>query len=103
MQYIFWLIFFVWIPTVAIWTWQPQLLWKYRRTLAWAMFWSVVFSLPWDIYAVQTKIWFFPPEGNWGVFIYDLPIEEILFMTTSTLMVGSVAIVAKYRLFPSNI
>lgn len=98
MQYLLWLSLFVWLPIAMIWGFNHALLWKYRRTLLYAMFFALVFSVPWDIYAVLTKIWFFPPEGNAGIFLLGLPIEEYLFITTTTLMLASVTIVAKYRL-----
>lgn len=98
MQYIFWLLFFVGIPTAILWAWQPKLLWKYRRTLLWAMFWALAFSIPWDIYALKTHIWLFPPEDNLGLLVFGLPVEEFIFMAASTLMIGSVTVIAKYYL-----
>lgn len=61
------------------------------------MFFALVFSIPWDILAVTNKIWSFPKEGNIGFFILGLPIEELLFMTTVTLLIGSITIVVKYH------
>jgi lycopene cyclase domain-containing protein len=61
------------------------------------MFFALVFSIPWDIFAVTNHLWFFPKEGNIGFLILGLPIEEYLFMTTVTLLIGSITILVKYR------
>lgn len=93
---------FVGLPTILIWIFNFNLFWKYKNTLIYAMFFALVFSIPWDIHAVQTKIWYFPKDTNLGIFLLSLPIEEHLFITTVTLMVASITIVAKYR-FNKNV
>lgn len=97
MSYLFWLLLFIWLPTLVIWYFNFALLWKYRKTLLFAMFFALVFSIPWDIFAIQNKIWIFPKEGNIGFFILELPVEELLFMTTVTLLIGSIVILVKYH------
>lgn len=98
MTYLLWLIYFVWIPTSVIWLFQYKLLWKYKKTLLFAMTAALIFSIPWDLLAVKTNIWYFPQGHNLGLFIFSLPLEELLFMTTVTLLAGSVAIISKYTL-----
>ena len=66
------------------------------------MFFSLVFSIPWDIFAIRNRIWIFPKEGNIGLFILDLPIEELLFMTTVTLLIGSVVVIVKYHKYETG-
>lgn len=61
------------------------------------MFFALAVSVPWDIFAIANKLWIFPKEGNVGFFLLGLPAEEYLFMTTVTLLIGSVTIVVKYR------
>ncbi|MBI2029494.1 lycopene cyclase domain-containing protein [Candidatus Gottesmanbacteria bacterium] len=62
----------------------------------------MVFSIPWDIHAIQTRIWHFPKDTNLGILIFSIPVEEFLFMMTITLMVASITIVAKYK-FNKNV
>lgn len=96
MSYIVWLLVFIWIPTLLLWIFRFKLLWKYRKSLFWAMLFALVFSIPWDIFAVHNRIWYFPAGGNLGVWIFGLPVEEYLFMATVTLLVGSITILIKY-------
>lgn len=47
----------------------------------------VLFTFPWDAWAVRRKVWEFPPDRVWfrvGV----LPIEEVAFFVLQTLIVG---------------
>lgn len=97
-MYLIWLLIFICIPTLIIWLLNFNLLWKYKKTLGHVIFFALVFSIPWDIYAVKTNIWMFPDEGNIGLNIGLLPIEEYLFMAFVSLLIGSIAIVLKYKL-----
>lgn len=62
------------------------------------MFFALVFSVPWDLLAVNTKIWSFPRETNLGIYIGILPLEEYLFIIFITLLVSCLTIIAKYKL-----
>lgn len=97
-SYLVWLAIFVWLPTAVIWMVSFELLWRYKITMLHVMVFSLIFSVPWDIFAIRNEIWFFPPESNIGVVIGSLPLEEYLFMVTVGLMVASVTVVAKYKL-----
>lgn len=97
MNYIFWLATFIWIPTFILWYKNFALLWKYWRTFAYAMFFAVLFSYPWDVLAVKNDIWFFPQRGNLNIYIAELPLEEYLFMITVTLFVATVTVIFKYK------
>lgn len=61
------------------------------------MSFALVCSVPWDIFAITHKIWFFPKGGNLGLSVIGVPLEEYLFMTTVTLLIGSVVIMVKYK------
>lgn len=97
-MYLILLLVFVMIPTSVIWLFNFNLLWRYKATLIHAMFFALVFFVPWDIYAVKSGIWYFPKEGNAGIQIGILPLEEYLFMALATLLIASIAILIKYRL-----
>lgn len=48
----------------------------------------VLFTFPWDAWAVRRKVWEFPPDRVWfrvGV----LPIEEVAFFVLQTMIVGA--------------
>jgi len=61
------------------------------------MFWAVVFSAPWDFWAVQTQIWIFPEETNVGLLLGGVPIEEYLFYTFVTALVSTITLILKSR------
>ncbi|MBI3379960.1 lycopene cyclase domain-containing protein [Candidatus Gottesmanbacteria bacterium] len=97
MNYLIWLFIFVWIPTIVLWTFKFPLLWRYKKTLLYAMIFAVVFSFPWDVIAIHLRIWYFPNGKNLGIKIFEVPLEELLFMMTVTLLIGSITILLKYK------
>lgn len=97
MSYILWLSVFVWFPTILLFAFYFNLLWKYKKTLVWAMFFALVFSIPWDFLAVKTNIWFFPEKTHIAM-IGALPLEEYFFIIFVTLLISCLTIVIKYRL-----
>jgi lycopene cyclase domain-containing protein len=44
-----------------------------------AMIFPALFYIIWDVYFTTKGVWSFNPKYNVGVFLYNLPIEEILF------------------------
>ena len=54
-------------------------------------------EIPWDMFAVSNKIWYFPEGGSLGIHIGILPIEEYLFMITVTAFIVTVIIIFKYK------
>lgn len=97
MNYLLWLLTFVWIPTVALWYFNFNLLKRYWKTFLYAMFFTLLFSIPWDILAVRNQTWYFPVGHNIGLYILELPFEEYLFMTTVTAFVATMTIIFKYQ------
>lgn len=97
-MYLIWLLVFVLIPTFLVWLFNFNLLWRYKATFVHAIFFALVFSISWDIYAVKSNIWYFPKERNAGIQIGMLPLEEYLFMALATLLIASITITIKYRL-----
>lgn len=100
--YLQWLTIFVWAPLALLWATNWRLLRGYPRTFTRCIGWALVFSVPWDVLAVRTQIWLFPKEGNLGIWIFGLPLEEYLFMVFVTLLVSTVTIVLRARLFPGQ-
>ena len=88
---------FMWAPTTVLILLNRQLFLRYKKTLLYSIIAALIFAIPWDIYAVRTGIWYFPDGGNIGLSILGLPLEEYLFMTTSTLGFAFLTIFLKYK------
>ena len=68
---------------------------QYKRVFIYCIIWSLVFSIPWDIWAVRTQIWHFPSDTNIGLWIGGLPLEEYFFMIFVTLLVSTVVLLIR--------
>lgn len=97
-SYLLWLTIFVWFPTLVLWATNFDILRRYKKTLSFCIFWALVFSLPWDIIAVKSRIWSFPTETNIGLSIGGLPLEEYFYIIFVTFFVSSLTLVLKNRL-----
>jgi len=73
MSYPLWLIFFLFIPSAILWFFYFKLLRRYWKTFLYAIFFALVFSIPWDTFAVKNNIWFFPKEGIWEFILVLFP------------------------------
>lgn len=96
MSYLWWLTLFVFVPQAILLT-QFRILLRYWRTLLFCILWSLAFGAPWDIWAVNTKIWTFPDDTNVGLWV-GIPLEEYLFIVFVTLLVSSITLVVRARL-----
>ena len=97
MTYLLWFTIFVWLPLFVFWIFNFELLRRFKKTLIFCVFWALVFSVPWDIWAVRTKIWVFPPENNLGILIGGLPLEEYLFIIFVTLWVSTITLILREK------
>lgn len=95
--YLIWLTIFVWVPIVGLWAYKPKVMWRYRKTLALCIFWALVFSIPWDVWAVRVNVWMFPADTNLGIILGSLPLEEYFFIIFVTLLVASFTLLLKER------
>ena len=97
MEYIQWLSIFVWAPLLVLWILNWQYLSRYKQTFLYCIGFALLFSVPWDILAVQTQIWQFPQDTNLGIWISGLPLEEYLFMIFVTLLISTTTLLIKRR------
>lgn len=97
-SYIMWLSIFVWVPTLLLWITNFRILRQYKRTFLFCIFWALIFSVPWDWWAIKTKVWIFPQDTNLGIWFGGLPLEEYLFIIFVTFGVSTLTLVVKNRI-----
>ncbi len=98
MAYIYWLSIFVWLPLLILWAINWKYLARYKKTFLYCIGWALLFSIPWDIWAVQKQIWIFPHNTNIGVWIGGLPMEEYLFIIFVTMLISTTVLLLKKRI-----
>lgn len=98
MNYIYWLSIFVWLPLIVMWVVNWRYLSKYRKTFLYCIIWALIFSIPWDIWAVKSQIWIFPADTNLGVIINGLPLEEYFFMIFVTMLISTAVLLFRKKL-----
>ena len=95
MTYLFWLLVFLWGPQLVLFLFYGPMLWRYRKTLILCMISALIFSVPWDWWAISSGTWMFPAGGNLGVRIGASPLEEYLFIIFATLFMSSITLVLR--------
>ena len=95
MAYIYWLFTFVWLPLIILWVANWKYLVKYRNVFLYCIVWALVFSIPWDIWAVKADIWHFPEDTNVGIWIGGLPLEEYFFIIFVTMLISTVVLLLR--------
>lgn len=85
--YLSWLFWFVWLPTGILWVLFWKLLIKYKAIYIRAVVAALIFSVPWDVLAYQTKIWQWPQTCCVGPRIAYLPLEEYFFLIFVTIYI----------------
>ena len=96
-SYIFWLLIFVLIPTIILWVIYPFIIKKYYRTLILCSVGSLIFSIPWDIWAKKTNIWYWPRYKIIGVYLFGLPLEEYLFIIFATVFISTITLILRKK------
>lgn len=97
MHYLFWLLIFVCLPMIILWVLYGSFLWKYRQVFFYGVLFVFLFAVPWDLYAINYHLWFWPKEGVTGIRLFTIPLEEYLFMITVGVYVCSIALIVKYH------
>lgn len=95
MDYIWWLLFVVWIPLGYLWARNFAYLRKYTRTFRFVVVASLIFSIPWDILAVKADIWHYYTGHIVGLWIFGLPIEEYLYIVTVSILLATGTLLLK--------
>ncbi|OGH42612.1 MAG: hypothetical protein A3H79_03435 [Candidatus Levybacteria bacterium RIFCSPLOWO2_02_FULL_36_8b] len=86
------------MPTLLMWIYNFKILRLYKKTLFACVFWALVFSVPWDYWAIKTKIWNFPNNTNLGIWFGGLPLEEYLFIIFVTFEISTLTLVLKNKI-----
>ncbi len=98
MEYVIWLTIFIILPTVFLWVLNWKYLTQYWKPVIYCAIWALIFSIPWDIWAVYADIWRFHEGTNIGLPILGLPIEEYLFMILVTAQISTVVLLIRKRI-----
>ena len=98
--YILWLVVFVWLPLSVLWIIYRCLVWNHKKTLIVCVIGALLFGIPWEIYAIGSGVWYFLPSSILGIYFLNIPIEEILFIVFTTLLISTIILILKqYRFF----
>ena len=95
--YLQWLAVFLGLPLAVLWATHFRLLWSQRQAIGACVFWAVLFSVPWDWWAIRMGIWSFPSDTHLGFWRAGLPLEEYLFIVIATMFASSLTLVLGAR------
>jgi lycopene cyclase domain-containing protein len=97
LTYLRWLAIFLCLPLAVLWLTHFRLLWSQRRTIRTCAVWALILSVPWDGWAIRTRIWTFPADTHLGFRIAGLPLEEYLFIVCAAILISSLTLVLGVR------
>lgn len=79
-SYAIWLLVFVILPLSVLWLLNYQKLKNYKKVFYLTLAGAFIFSYPWDLIAINQRIWYFERPHILGIFILGLPLEEYIFI-----------------------
>lgn len=91
-EYPLWLLIFVVLPLAVLWIIKYRCLKEYKIVFFLAPIGSIIFSFPWDLIAINEKIWYFEEPHIFGINLLGLPIEEWFFIVFITLLFASITV-----------
>ena len=95
--YLRWLAVFFGLPLAVLWATHFRLLWSQRKAVRACAVWALIFSVPWDIWAVRMRVWTFPADTHLGLSVGGLPLEEYVFIVGGAAFVSSFTLVLGAR------
>lgn len=93
--YVDWMLVFMGIPTLIMWLFNSHMLWSYRRIFIKVAIIVLLFSLPWDYFALHSRIWGWPKGCCTLPKIYGLPLEEYIFIIFAAFYVSTTTLVVR--------
>jgi 15-cis-phytoene synthase/lycopene beta-cyclase len=90
-----WDALFLGVPITILWVTQWRILRRYKRTVGSCVLAALVFSIPWDGWAIKSEIWKFPATTNLGIRLGVFPLEEIVFYIGATILLSSLTLVLR--------
>jgi lycopene cyclase domain-containing protein len=97
MPYLMWLILFTVLPQLLLCVMYGSVIWRYRNTIGWCVMGALVFSVPWDWWAINADVWNYP-KATVGVWIGASPVEEIIFIIIVTTIMTSITLIMREKL-----
>jgi len=91
-SYPIWLLIFAVLPLIVIFLLTYKIIKKYLYIYPLTAIGSLIFSIPWDIISVRERIWEFPASSIFGIWLFNLPIEEYIFIVLITWVFASLTI-----------
>lgn len=85
-SYPIWLLLFVLLPVIFLVIYNYKRLKKYEKVLYLTLVGALTFSYPWDLIALNLRIWYFEPPHILGAWFLGLPLEEYIFIVGFTLL-----------------
>ena len=84
-------------PVIIQMAFGADILWSYRRIVAWGIGLPTLYLSLTDIVALTSGTWVIDPAQSTGLFIGSLPIEELVFffLTNTLVVLGTVLVLAR--------
>ena|SRR3990167_9159580 len=97
--YLLYLLLFTLLPTAILFFFFWKMLRQYFRVYLFTGLGSLVFSLPWDYFAIHRwQIWSFPEKTITSVYLLGVPLEEYFFITLVTWLLATITLISIHYL-----
>jgi lycopene cyclase domain-containing protein len=91
--YTLWILIFLVLPILVLFSVHFALLKHYFRIYLVALFGAFSVSVIWDALSFGKRIWYFPPSSTLGIHFFSIPFEEYVFLILMTILFTSLTII----------
>jgi lycopene cyclase domain-containing protein len=83
------------LPILLIWTKYGNYLKKYIKVHVYCVLFSLLFGVPWDIWAVKSDMWNYESNHILGIWFLGIPIEEYFYIVTVAFLFTTITLLLR--------
>lgn len=95
--FLIFMLIFTLVPIAIVWAKYHDFLWRQRRIVGLMVLCGLFFQLVSDPFAEGWGAWYFPRETTLGIWIYNFPIENTIYIVLIAIAISSAVLSLIHR------